>query len=181
MGTDCGLLRRFADAPRSTRLPNARLSALVSQAKRSSATVFDHPRTLPQGDGGARQALTGRAVGSERNIVFDAGDVLDDALAVRRLHIDAEGEVSSRRGHLRPLLLQAASARFKERPRLPKRTGLELDRVRHLQSPVSRGKVLGYEPATRFTTRSPGRRRPITEGAVAHGTGRIEVAEHRCR
>ena len=25
MGTDCGLLRRFADAPRSTRLPNARL------------------------------------------------------------------------------------------------------------------------------------------------------------
>src|SRR5262249_51884173 len=30
MGTDCGLLRRFADAPRSTRLPNARLSALVS-------------------------------------------------------------------------------------------------------------------------------------------------------
>src|SRR5262249_36495855 len=30
MGTDCGLLRRFADAPRSTRLPNARRSALVS-------------------------------------------------------------------------------------------------------------------------------------------------------
>src|SRR5262249_59072413 len=35
-------------------------------------------------------------------------DVLHDAFAVRCPSIDAEGEVSSRRGHLRPLLLHSS-------------------------------------------------------------------------
>src|SRR5215468_12384455 len=43
-------------------------------------------------------------------IVLDAGDVLHDALAVRRPGVDAEGEVISRRGHLRPLLPQSSSS-----------------------------------------------------------------------
>jgi len=39
-------------------------------------------------------ALTGSKKRGERNlIVFDASDVLDDALAVRRPGIDAEGEI----------------------------------------------------------------------------------------
>src|SRR5215472_6471084 len=49
-------------------------------------------------------------------------DVLHDAFAVRCPSIDAEGEVSSRRGHLRPLLLHsswAAGAWVKHSP--PKR------------------------------------------------------------
>ena len=57
---------------------------------------------LPQCDGNARPALAGGAEGAERNLlVFDA---FHDAFAVRCPSIDAEGEVSSRRGHLRPLL-----------------------------------------------------------------------------
>src|SRR5262249_17491839 len=71
--------------------------------------VLDHSRTLPQGDGSAWPAFAGGAIGGERNlIVLDAGDVLDDAFAVRRPGIDAEGEVRSRRGHLRPLLLHSS-------------------------------------------------------------------------
>src|SRR5262249_25504957 len=42
-------------------------------------------------------------------IVLDACDVLDNAFAVGCPRIDAEGEVSSRRGHLRPLLPQSSS------------------------------------------------------------------------
>src|SRR5262249_22426027 len=63
-----------------------------------------HSRTLPQGDGRAGPAFTRRAVGSECNlIVLDACDVLDNAFAVGCPSIDAEGEVSSQSGHLRPL------------------------------------------------------------------------------
>ena len=66
---------------------------------------------LPQGDRRARPALAGGAVSGKCNrIVLDAGDVFDDAFAVRCPSIDAEGEVSSRRGHLRPLLPQSSSA-----------------------------------------------------------------------
>src|SRR5262245_11002488 len=66
---------------------------------------------LPQGDRRARPALAGGAISGECNrIVLDAGDVFDDAFAVRCPSIDAEGEVSSRRGHLRPLLPQSSSA-----------------------------------------------------------------------
>ena len=57
---------------------------------------------MPQGDGSAGPAFTRRAEGGERNlIVLDACDVLDNAFAVRRPGIDAEGEVISRRGHVR--------------------------------------------------------------------------------
>ena len=64
--------------------------------------VLDHSRTLPQGDGRTGPAFTRRALGCQRDlIVLDASDVLDNAFAVRRPGIDAEGEVSSkRRGHL---------------------------------------------------------------------------------
>jgi hypothetical protein len=48
---------------------------------------------LPQGDRRARPALAGGAVSGECNrIVLDAGDVFDDAFAVRCPSIDAEGE-----------------------------------------------------------------------------------------
>src|SRR5262245_5261077 len=71
-----------------------------------AASVLDHSRTPPQGDGRARPALAGAVEGGECNlIILDASDVLHDAFAVRGLGIDAEGEVSSkRRGHLRLLL-----------------------------------------------------------------------------
>ena len=64
---------------------------------------------LPQGDRRARPALAGGAVSGECNrIVLDAGDVFDDAFAVRCPSIDAEGEVSSRRGL--PIFLRFAHA-----------------------------------------------------------------------
>src|SRR6516164_9772866 len=73
--------------------------------------VLDHSRTLPQGDGGARPALAGSEKRGECDlVVLDASDVFHDAFAVRCPSIDAEGEVSSRRGHLRPLLLHSSSA-----------------------------------------------------------------------
>src|SRR5262249_32488040 len=60
---------------------------------------------LPQGDGSPRSALAGGKEGGKRDlIVLDAGDVLDDAFPVSGPGIDAEGEVSSRCGHLRLLL-----------------------------------------------------------------------------
>jgi hypothetical protein len=72
--------------------------------------VLDHSRILPQGDGCARPSLAGGPVGGERKlIVLDVGDVLDNALAVGCPHIDAEGEVSSQSGHLRPLLPLSAA------------------------------------------------------------------------
>src|SRR5215813_11247538 len=72
-----------------------------------------HSRTLPQGDGRAEPAFTPRAVGSECNlIVLDACDVLDNAFAVGRPGIDAEGKVSSQLAHLRPLLPHSSSSRF---------------------------------------------------------------------
>jgi hypothetical protein len=60
--------------------------------------------------GRAGPTFTRRAIGGGRNlIVLDAGDVLHDAFAIRCPRIDAEGEVSSRRGHLH--LLPASSER----------------------------------------------------------------------
>ena len=77
--------------------------------------------------GGARPALAGGAVGGECNlIVLDPGDVLDDAFAVRGPSIDAEGEVSSQSGHLRPPippLIHCAAAVYYHR----RRTGLSPD------------------------------------------------------
>jgi hypothetical protein len=63
--------------------------------------------------------------------------MLDDAFPVSGPRIDAEGEVSSQRGHLRPLLPQFSSTSIQRKAQLPKRAGLELERVRPLQSPVS--------------------------------------------
>jgi len=72
--------------------------------------VFDHSRALPQGDGGTEPALAGGEEGGERDlIVLDASDVFDDAFAVRRPRIDAEGEVSPECGHLCPLLPHSSS------------------------------------------------------------------------
>src|SRR5215813_8023447 len=54
---------------------------------------------LSQGDWRARPTLAGSEKRGECNlIVLDAGDVLDNALAVRSPGIDAEGEVSFRFG-----------------------------------------------------------------------------------
>src|SRR5262245_20443242 len=46
--------------------------------------VLDHSCALPQGDGDARPALAGGAVGNECNlVVLDTGNMLHDAFAVR--------------------------------------------------------------------------------------------------
>ena len=58
-----------------------------------AATVLDHSCTLPQGDVGAGPMFAGCAERSERDlIVLDAGDVLNDAFAVRGPRLDAESE-----------------------------------------------------------------------------------------
>jgi hypothetical protein len=45
--------------------------------------------------------------------------VLHDAFAVRGPHIDAEGEVSSQSGHLRPPLIHCAAAAYYHQRLLP--------------------------------------------------------------
>jgi hypothetical protein len=50
--------------------------------------------------------LAGSAVNECNLVVLDTGNMLHDAFAVRGPRID-EGEVSSRRGRLRPLLLHS--------------------------------------------------------------------------
>ena len=73
---------------------------------------------LPQGDRRAWPALAGGAVSGECNrIVLDAGDVFDDAFAVRCPSINAEGEVSwSSPSSFAPIFLAsrftAGAARF---------------------------------------------------------------------
>src|SRR5215831_11920247 len=77
------------------------VSVLGTSHHAKPPAVLDHSRTLPQGDRSPRPALAGGEEGGERDlIVLDAGDMLHDAFAVRRPSIDAEGKVSSRRGHL---------------------------------------------------------------------------------
>src|SRR5215471_5078161 len=81
------------------------VSVLGTSHHAKPPAVLDHSRTLPQGDGSTRPALAGGEEGGERDlIVLDAGNVLDDAFAVRCPSIDAEGKVSSQLAHLRPLL-----------------------------------------------------------------------------
>ncbi len=46
-----------------------------------------------------QRSQAARKVGERNPIVLDAGDVLNDAFAVRGPGIDAEGEVSPSRGH----------------------------------------------------------------------------------
>ena len=47
--------------------------------------------------------LAPRALGGESNLaILDTGNMLHDAVAVRRPCIDAEGEMSSRCGHRHP-------------------------------------------------------------------------------
>jgi len=67
---------------------------------------------------------------------YDAGNMLDDALAIGSPRIDAEKLVLN---VVISVLFspQSSRPRFKEKPQLPKRAGLELDSVRPLQSPVS--------------------------------------------
>ena len=55
----------------------------------------------------------------------------------RRQHGDAEGEVSFRCAHVRLFYSNPPRPRFTEKPRLLTTTGLELDSVRPLKSPVS--------------------------------------------
>src|SRR5215468_10941582 len=87
------------------------LLAFVRPRQAQIPAILDHSSALAQGDGRAGPALDRGAVGRQRDlIVLDAGDVLHDAFAVRRPAVDAEGEVISRRGHLRPLLPQSSSS-----------------------------------------------------------------------
>jgi len=57
---------------------------------------LNHPRTLPQGDGCAGPPLAGGPIGRHRYLkILDAGQVLDDFLAINGPHVDAVQEVSS--------------------------------------------------------------------------------------
>ena len=67
--------------------------------------VLDHLGALPQGDECAGPAFAGGAErGEGKFVILDAGNMLDDALAVGGPGIDAEGEMRSRlhrgRSHL---------------------------------------------------------------------------------
>src|SRR5262245_51118561 len=71
--------------------------SLLTRHHAQAPAVLDHPRALPQGDGRAGPAFAGGAIGGERNlIVLDAGDVFDDAFAVRCPRIDAARNVTFR-------------------------------------------------------------------------------------
>jgi hypothetical protein len=74
--------------------------------------VLDDSRTLPQGDGGAGPAFAGGAVGGERNlIVLDAGNVLNDAIAVR-----GPGTRGQQPGQVRRIGILDAAARAATQP-----------------------------------------------------------------
>src|SRR5215813_8049785 len=87
-----------------------RLSSFLGSTPVAPA-ILDDASALPQGDGGTRPAFAGSAERGEPDlIVLDASDILHDAFAVRRPGIDAEGEMSSWRSHLRLLLPHSSSA-----------------------------------------------------------------------
>jgi hypothetical protein len=59
------------------------LPTLVRPDHAQAATVFDHPRTLPQGDGRAWPAFAGSAESGEgKLVILDTSNVLHDALAI---------------------------------------------------------------------------------------------------
>jgi len=114
-----------------------------------TSAILDDASALPQGDGRARPAFTGGAVGRECNlVVLDASDVLYDAFAVRGPRIDGEGEVGSkRRGHLRLPLLHfswAAGAWVKQ---LATEAIAECIRSGGVREAESNMKLLGLVPA----------------------------------
>ena len=87
---------------RSAHVPGLVYLRQRSARRSQGRPAFHHyPRALPQGDGGAGPAFARGAVRCECNlVVLDTRDVLHDPFTVRCPSIDAEGEVSSRRGHL---------------------------------------------------------------------------------
>jgi len=81
-----------------TNKPIIRGSRIASLHHAQAPAVLDHSCALAQGDGDARPALAGGAVGNECNlVVLDTGNMLHDAFAVRGPCVDAEGEGRSRR------------------------------------------------------------------------------------
>jgi len=62
----------------------ATFATFVGPSHAQPPAVLDHARALPRGDGCARPAFAGGAVGGERKVILDASDVFDDAFAVRR-------------------------------------------------------------------------------------------------
>ena len=84
---------------------------LLTRHHAQAPAVLDHSRTLPQSDGCTGPAFAGGAErGEGKLVIFDAGNMLDDALAVGRPGVDAKGEVSSQCAHVGPFLSQSASA-----------------------------------------------------------------------
>src|SRR5262249_49505121 len=80
---------RDLEWPRSVTDRTKTTLCLLSQAYRR----FDHPRALSQGDDRAWPALAGGPIGRHRYLeILDAGQVLDDALAVNGPHVDAVQE-----------------------------------------------------------------------------------------
>src|SRR5262249_17387273 len=95
-------------------VPHGTSCSLLTRHHAQAPAVLDHSCALPQRDGGGGPAFARGAVRCECNlVVLDARDVFDDAFAVRGPGIDAEGEVSSRCGHVRLFLPQSASIQRK--------------------------------------------------------------------
>src|SRR5262249_58408415 len=77
-----------------------RLVCFLASHHAQASAVLDHSRTLPQGDGSARPALAGGAVGGESQlIVLHAGKVLPGGFAARAPRIDADGEMTYHCAH----------------------------------------------------------------------------------
>jgi hypothetical protein len=110
---------------------------LLSQAYRR----FDHSRALSQGDDRAWPALAGGPIGRHRYLeILDAGQVLDDALAINGPHVDAVQEVNSRAHCRRRCLLR-------NRATPPRQKGISLGEVQN-----SRG-MSGGQPRVQRTVR----------------------------
>src|SRR6516165_1738294 len=66
-----GILRglRFANSRACPKVPHGTSCSLLTRHHAQAPAVLDHSCALPQGDGCARPAFAGGAVGGERNLV----------------------------------------------------------------------------------------------------------------
>src|SRR6516165_6003116 len=89
----------------STRLSVEQMPYAVRRRRLSSITLAPFRKVM---------GVPGQRSQAARNVArassYDAGNMLDDALAIGSPRIDAESEVSSQRGHLRPLFAPIFSA-----------------------------------------------------------------------
>jgi len=78
------------------RITAASVLGIETSHHAQAPAVLDHSRALPQGDEGTGPEFAGCAErGEGKLVIFDAGNMLDDAFPVVCPGIDAESEVSS--------------------------------------------------------------------------------------